>query len=163
MATKVGQSASGLSLDRLPPLGKVGVGVLLGSLIGALYFVVFFSEVDSDLTNAQRAESGLRQQLIAAERSREEYQRDADEKTRHEQQSREYKRKFFPDDPEMPAFLSPIQDVATMSGVSLTSWSPTEEIPDEFFARVPIKLTLSGEISPGRQVLSRRRAAKTGS
>src|SRR5271165_1922910 len=45
----------------------------------------------------------------------------------------------------MPTFLSTIQDVATMSGVNLTSWSPTDEVPDEFYARLPMKLTLGGK------------------
>ena len=144
MATKSPQATQGLSLDRLPPSGKVGVGFLLVVLIAALYFVVFFNDVDSDRTNAQRNESALRQKLADAEHSREEYQRDADEKTRREQKLREYK-KILPDNPEMPTFLSTVQDVATMSGVNLTSWSPTEEVPDEFYAKLPMKLTLAGK------------------
>ena len=44
----------------------------------------------------------------------------------------------------MPAFLSTIQDVATVSGVSLTAWSPTEQVPEEFYAKVPMKLSLKG-------------------
>jgi type IV pilus assembly protein PilO len=144
MATKTPQAAPGLALDRLPPAGKVGVGALFVVLIAALYFVVFYGDVESDRANAQHNESGLRQKLTEAERSREEYQRDAEEKTRREQKLREYK-KILPDDPEMPTFLSTIQDVATMSGVNLTSWSPTEEITDEFYAKLPMKLTLAGK------------------
>lgn len=134
----------GSTLDRLPPIAKVGVGFLFAVLIGVLYFVVFYSDVDTDITNAKNTEKALNQQLAAAEKSREEYQKDADEKTRREQQAREQK-KILPDDPEMPAFLATIQDVATVSGVNLTSWSPTEEIPEEFYAKVPMRLTLSGK------------------
>ncbi len=134
----------GSTLDRLPPIAKVGVGFLFTVLIGLLYFVVFYSDVDNDLTDAKRAEARLKTQLAEAEKSREEYQKDADEKTRREQQAREQK-KILPDDPETPAFLSTLQDVATVSGVNLTSWSPTEEVPMEFYAKVPMKLTLSGK------------------
>jgi type IV pilus assembly protein PilO len=134
----------GSTLDRLPPIAKVGVGFLFAVLIGVLYFVVFYSDVDTDITNAKNREKNLLQQLAEAEKSREEYQKDADEKTRREQQAREQK-KILPDDPEMPAFLATIQDVATVSGVNLTSWSPTEELPEEFYAKVPMKLTLSGK------------------
>lgn len=145
MATKAAAPAQGGSaLERLPPIAKVGVGFLFAMLIGVLYFVVFYSDVDTDLTNAKNKEKALRSQLAAAEKSREEYQKDADEKTRREQQAREQK-KILPDDPEMPAFLATIQDVATVSGVNLTSWSPTEEIPEEFYAKVPMKLTLTGK------------------
>jgi type IV pilus assembly protein PilO len=145
MATKPATPAPGGStLDRLPPIAKVGVGFLFAVLIGLLYFVVFYSDVDTDLTNARQKERGLRAQLADAEKSREEYQKDADEKTRREQQAREQK-KILPDDPEMPAFLSTLQDVATVSGVNLKSWSPTEQAPEEFYAKVPMKLTLSGK------------------
>lgn len=145
MASKTNApAAGGSSLDRLPPIAKVGVGALFAFLIGVLYFVVFYSDVDTDLTNAKKSERALRAQLAEAEKSREEYQKDADEKARREQQAREQK-KILPDDPEMPAFLATIQDVATVSGVNLTSWSPTEQVPEEFYAKVPMKLTLSGK------------------
>lgn len=145
MAAKPNAPAQGGStLDRLPPIAKVGVGFLFAFLIGVLYFVVFYSDVDTDMTTAKSREKNLRQQLAEAEKSRAEYQKDADEKTRREQQAREQK-KILPDDPEMPAFLATIQDVATVSGVNLTSWSPTEELPEEFYAKVPMKLTLKGK------------------
>lgn len=143
-AKSTAPAQGGSTLDRLPPVAKVGVGFLFAFLIGVLYFVVFYSDVDTDLTNAKNSERNLRAQLAEAEKSREEYQKDADEKTRREQQAREQK-KILPDDPEMPAFLATIQDVATISGVNLTSWSPTEQIPEEFYAKVPMKVTLSGK------------------
>jgi type IV pilus assembly protein PilO len=134
----------GSTLDRLPPVAKVGVGFLFAVLIGLLYFVVFYNDVDNDLTQAKQTEGRLKTMLAEAETSREEYQKDADEKTRREQQAREQK-KILPDDAETPTFLSTLQDVATVSGVNLTSWSPTEEVAMEFYAKVPMKLTLSGK------------------
>jgi len=143
-AAKGNAQAQGSTLDRLPPIAKVGVGFLFAVLIGLLYFVVFYSDVDNDLTQAKGMENKLKGMLSEAEKSREEYQKDADEKTRREQQAREQK-KILPDDAETPTFLSTIQDVATISGVNLTSWSPTEEVAMEFYAKVPMKLTLSGK------------------
>jgi type IV pilus assembly protein PilO len=134
----------GSTLDRLPPVAKVGVGFLFVVLIALLYFVVFYSDVDRDLGSAQQTEVNLKARLVEAETSREQYQKDADEKTRREQQAREQK-KILPDDAETPSFLSTIQDVATVSGINLTSWSPTEQVPMEFYAKVPMKLTLSGK------------------
>src|SRR5262249_38488955 len=137
--------ASGSTLDRLPPIAKAGVGFLFVVLVGLLYFVAFYSDVDGELTTAKNLEQNLKSQLADAQKSKEEYQKDADERTRREQQAREQK-KILPDDPETPAFLSTIQDVATVSGVNLTSWSPTEEAPMEFYAKVPMKLTLTGKV-----------------
>jgi type IV pilus assembly protein PilO len=145
MAAAKGSAAQGGStLDRLPPIAKVGVGFLFVALIGLLYFVVFYGDVDNDLTQAKKDETRLVAQLADAEKSKEEYQKDADEKARREQQAREQK-KILPDEAETPTFLSTLQDVATISGINLTAWSPTEEVPQEFYAKVPMKLQLSGK------------------
>lgn len=143
MAAKPTAQPAGSTLDRLPPIAKAGVGALFVVLVGLLYFVVFYSDVDNDLASARQNQTKLQGDLAKAQTSKEEYQKDLDEKTRGEQLAREQK-KILPDDPEMPAFLSALQGVATISGVNLTSWSPTEEAPAEFYAKVPMKLTLKG-------------------
>ena len=144
MATKPSAAPSGSTLDRLPPAAKVGVGLLFVGLVGLLYFVVFFGEVDSELSSARDLEKTLTEQLQKAERSKIEYQKDLDEKTRREQLGREQK-KILPDEPETPAFLSALQSVATLSGVNLTSWTPAEEYAQEFYVKIPMKLTLNGK------------------
>jgi type IV pilus assembly protein PilO len=144
MAAKPSLAVSSGALDRLPPIAKVGVGFLFVVLVGLLYFVVFYGELSNDLSSAIAREDSLHDELKKAEASKDEYQKDLDEKTRRESQAREQK-KILPDDPEMPSFLSSLQSVATNSGVSLTSWSPAEEMPSEFYAKVPMKLELVGK------------------
>ncbi|WP_437753128.1 type 4a pilus biogenesis protein PilO [Sorangium sp. So ce1389] len=144
MATKPNPAPAGSALDRLPPLAKVGVGALFAALVGILYFVGFYADVDSQIESAVQKQQALQSELTKAQASKAAYQKDLDEKTRREQLSREQK-KILPDESETPAFLSAIQGVATVSGVNLTSWSPTEEVPQEFFSKVPMKLTLSGK------------------
>jgi type IV pilus assembly protein PilO len=41
--------------------------------------------------------------------------------------------------------LATLQTVATISGVRLTSWSPQDELPQEFYAKVPMELKLVGK------------------
>jgi type IV pilus assembly protein PilO len=144
MAQKPAIAASGSTLDRLPPVAKVGVGLLFVVLVGLLYFVVFYSEVDAQLSQRKDLEDSLTAQLHDAEISKDNYQKDLDDKKRRETLSPTQK-KILPDDPEMPAFLSTIQSVATLSGVNLTAWSPVEEQAQEFYVKVPMKLTLTGK------------------
>src|SRR5262249_23303418 len=141
MAQKPAAAASGSTLDRLPKVAKVGVGLLFVVLVGLLYFVVFFTEVDAQLSQRRDLEESLTSQLRNAEISKSDYQKDLDDKKRRETLSPTQK-KILPDDPETPAFLSTIQGVATLSGVNLTAWSPVEEQPQEFYVKVPMKLTL---------------------
>jgi type IV pilus assembly protein PilO len=143
MAAKTASSAGGSSLDRLHPAGKVGLGLLFVVLIGALYFVAFYDELSTQLEGARSREEQLQGELARAEASKVAYQKDLDEKVRREQLAREQK-KVLPDESETPAFLSALQGAAILSGVNLTSWSPTEEAPQEFYAKVPMKLTLNG-------------------
>lgn len=144
MAAKPSATVSGSALDRLSPVGKFGLGLLFVVLFAALYYVVFYDEVATRYEAEKNKEVGLGDDLGRAKQSRELYQKDLDEKARREQLALQQK-KILPDDPETPAFLSGLQSVATIAGVNLTSWSPMEESRQEFFAKIPMKLTLKGK------------------
>jgi len=142
MAAKA-PAASGSTLDRLPLAGKIGVGLLFMALVGALFFVFVYEDLSNDLQNAKRKEVTLQGELRAAQTERKSYQRDRDEKIRSEARAEQTK-KVLPDEPETPAFLASLQQTATVAGINLTSWAPVDEVPQEFFAKVPMKLTLTG-------------------
>jgi type IV pilus assembly protein PilO len=144
MAAKPATAPAGSALDRLSPAGKILFGLISAALVGVLYFVFFYAELDSQIESAKQKYTALNSELARAQESKEAYQKDLDEKTRRETLSAQQK-KVLPDDPEMPAFLQALQNTATISGVELTSWAPADEIPQEFFARVPMKLTLKGK------------------
>ena len=132
-----------LTLGNLSLGGKVGLGFGLALLIGAVYFVVFFNEVSSAIASEQRQEQRLRQDLGNARQSEAAYNQDLMELTKKEQLQRELN-KILPETTESPAFLSAIQGVANVSGVTLQSWTPLPEVRQQFFAKVPMKLTLEG-------------------
>lgn len=136
-------AASGSTLDRLPLAGKIGVGLLFMALVGALFFVFVYEDLSNELQQAKRREVTLQGELRTAQAAKEAYQRDRDEKIRSEARAEQTK-KVLPDEPETPAFLASLQQMATVAGINLTSWAPVDEIPQEFFAKVPMKLTLTG-------------------
>jgi len=65
------------------------------------------------------------------------------ELTDREQRQRELE-KVLPTKTEHPAFLSSLQSVANMTGVTLSAWAPQGEVREKYYARVPMKLTLEG-------------------
>lgn len=136
-------AASGSTLDRLPLAGKIGVGLLFMALVGALFFVFVYEDLSNELQQAKRREVTLQGELRTAQAAKEAYQKDRDEKIRSEARAEQTK-KVLPDDPETPAFLASLQQTATVAGINLTSWAPVDEVPQEFFAKVPMKLTLTG-------------------
>ncbi len=130
-------------LARLSLPAKMVFGFVLTGAVALLYFIVFFAEVDGLITQAQAEEANLRGELAKAEDAKAVYQKDVEEKTRKQQLAREQK-KILPDEAEMPAFLAAVQGIATVSGISLTSYKPEDEVPEQFFARVPMSLSLTG-------------------
>lgn len=142
--TKAAPRAGGSALDRLPLAGKLGLGALLLSLGVAVYYVGFYGEIESEIANAKAKEGSLQNDLTAAKEAREAYQKDLAEKVRLEERASEQK-EMLPDQAETPSFLSSIQNAATASGVVLTSWTPIQEVSQQFYAKVPMKITASGQ------------------
>lgn len=130
-------------LARLNRGAKVVIGVVLVALTAVVYFVVFHNDLQTSV-NTARADFGKRTtELNEAEAAKQAYQKDLAELADREQRQRELS-KILPQTTEYPAFLSAIQAVANITGVNLIAWTPQEEVPEEFYARVPMKLTLSG-------------------
>ncbi|MBL8740912.1 MAG: type 4a pilus biogenesis protein PilO [Myxococcales bacterium] len=130
-------------LVRLSLPAKLAFGLVLLVVEAALYFIVFYADIDGQINESHSKEQELKGELQKAEEAKAAYQKDLEDKTRRQQQEREQK-KVLPDEAETPAFLANVQGLATISGVTLASFTPQDEVLDEYFARVPMALTLSG-------------------
>jgi type IV pilus assembly protein PilO len=131
------------ALGKLPLAAKIGVGLGLTVLVGVAYFVMGYSEVSSQIAAAKQQETKLRTDLADARESESAYLKDLAELTDKQQRQRELN-KILPEAAEYPSFLSALQGVANVTGVSLNSWDPMDEVPQQFFAKVPMRLTLGG-------------------
>jgi type IV pilus assembly protein PilO len=138
------KAAAPSSLAKLPLPARVGLVVGLCLLVAVAYFVVGYTDIAKQIEAAQNTEKALRKELAEVEDSRLEYTRDLALLTEKQQRARELN-KVLPETPDYPAFLSALQNVATVSGISLNSWDPLEPSPQQFFARVPMKLSLVGK------------------
>jgi type IV pilus assembly protein PilO len=135
---------SGLTLARLPVAAKVGVGAAIVFLTAIAYFIIFYSDVSSAIRSARNQETQLRQRLADARKAEYAYHQDLAELTDRQQRQREFN-KILPETTEYPAFLSAVQGVANVSGVDLQAWSPVEEVVQQFYAKVPMKLKVVGK------------------
>jgi type IV pilus assembly protein PilO len=122
---------------------KVGIGVVLLALPLAAYFIVFDSEVQAEIDAAVGKNQKLQADLKQAQAAEAAYQRDLQDLAERERNKRELM-KILPVTTEYPAFLSALQSVANLVGVELRAWTPLEEVPEEFYARVPMRVELSG-------------------
>jgi type IV pilus assembly protein PilO len=134
-----GQSA----LTRLNLPAKIGIGAVMLALSAVVYFVVFYGDLATEIKAEQGKERQLRDQLDEAKKAQRAYQLDLAELADRQQRQRELN-KILPATTESAAFLSSVQSVANIAGVNLAAWTPQDEVPDVFYARVPMRLEFEG-------------------
>jgi type IV pilus assembly protein PilO len=131
------------SLNRLPIAGKIGVGAVLCALLGVAYYVLLHTDVAARIDREKRQTGELDAELSRQRQSQASYFADRDELAMRQQKQRELN-KVLPTDTEAATFLSAIQAVSNIAGIDLKAWTPMEEVPQTFFAKVPMKLQLTG-------------------
>ncbi|MBX3217788.1 MAG: type 4a pilus biogenesis protein PilO [Labilithrix sp.] len=132
-----------LSLNRLPIVGKIGVGTLFCVLLGVAYYVLLHTDVAARTDRERSRTSELETELSKVKQSQASYFADRDELAMRQQKQRELN-KVLPTDTEAATFLSALQAVSNISGIDLKAWSPMDEVPQTFYAKVPMKLQISG-------------------
>jgi len=131
------------SLNRLPIAGKIGVGALLCSLLGVAYYVLLHTDVAARIDREKRSTGELEAELSRQRQSQASYFADRDELAMRQQKQRELN-KVLPTDTEAATFLSALQAVSNISGIDLKAWTPMEEVNQAFFAKVPMRLQITG-------------------
>jgi type IV pilus assembly protein PilO len=132
-----------LSLNRLPVAGKIGVGAVLCTLLAVAYYVLLHTEVAARTDRERAKTSELETELSRVKQAQASYFADRDELAMLQQKQRELN-KVLPTDTEAAAFLSALQAVSNISGIDLKAWAPMEEVPQTFYAKVPMKLQITG-------------------
>lgn len=131
------------ALARLPMPARIFGTLGLFILVGVGYYVVFYSDVAKSIEQAQASRLQLERDLEAAKTAESAYQKDLEELARRRERERELN-KILPPTTEYPAFLASVQSVANMAGVELVAWVPQSEVKDQYYARVPMKVELTG-------------------
>lgn len=134
-------ASSGLSRVSLPAKFGIGAGLLV--LVAVAYYFVFHTDVSSSIEAAERQEATLRDQLAEARKKEFAYQKDLAELTDRQQRQRDLN-KILPPTTESASFLSSLQSVANVAGISLAAWTPQDEVVEQYYARVPMSIELEG-------------------
>lgn len=132
-----------LSLSRLPLAGKIGFGALFCALLGVAYYVLLHTDVAARIDREKQHSNELEAELSKQRQSQASYFADRDELAMRQQKQRELN-KVLPTESQAATFLSALQTVSNISGIDLKAWSPLEEVPQTFFAKVPMRLQLTG-------------------
>src|SRR5437899_3411919 len=133
-----------LNLAKVGLPARILVGAGFFSLIALTYWVVFYTDVSSKIESSKTASSQLNADLAAQQQAQASYFADRDELALRQQRQRELN-KVLPAESEQAAFLSSIQQVSNVSGIDLKGWTPMDEKTEAFFAKVPMRLDVTGK------------------
>jgi type IV pilus assembly protein PilO len=131
------------TLAKLPLAARVALGAAIVLLTFGAYWFVFYSDVAAKIEGAQRQKKQLADELAQQQQVLAVYFADRDEVALREQRAREFN-KVLPPDAEEDAFLSSVQQASNAAGIDLKGYAPLEEVPQSFYAKVPMKLEMSG-------------------
>jgi type IV pilus assembly protein PilO len=141
MAAKKPGAGGGFS--RLPTSQKALALLLLMVLVAIGYWAALYRPLAGDIEDAEEREIRLaseERQWVTKQATYHE-----DKKTLNEQRAREREQlKILPDQANMDSFLEALNGNAELAGLHLVSTVPADEEPEDFYARVPVALRLSG-------------------
>jgi type IV pilus assembly protein PilO len=140
MAPPTAQSA----LSRAPKYARAGAAFAAVLLTSGAYWFVFYSDAAAKIEGAERQQKALRDELVQEQQAEASYFADRDELALREQRGRELN-KLLPPDAQEDAFLSSVQQASNAAGIDLKAYAPQEEMSQNFYAKVPMRLEMSGK------------------
>jgi type IV pilus assembly protein PilO len=131
-------------LSKVPFWGKFAIGAGMALLTAGGYWFIFYSDVAAKIEGAERQKKQLKDDLAQQTQAEASYFADRDELALREQRARELN-KVLPPEAETDAFLSSVQTASNSAGINLMGYAPQEEVSQAFYAKVPMKLDMSGK------------------
>jgi len=131
------------ALARLPLAGKIGIGAALSALVVFVYWFIFYSDTASKIAGAEQQKQTLNDALAQQQQVQATYFADRGELALREQRAHELN-KVLPPDAQEDAFLSSVQQASNTAGIDLQGYTPKDEVPQAFYAKIPMHLDLKG-------------------
>ena len=109
----------------------------------ALYYFVFYEPLDEERTAEEARKTTLQQEFRTAEGNLRRYNTDVAELARARQRAQQLQT-VLPNDPDIPGFMRAVNALSEASGLQLSLIQPVEERVEQYYARIPVQLTLHG-------------------
>jgi type IV pilus assembly protein PilO len=130
-------------LLRLKTPVKVAATAGLVALIGVVYYMLFYMDMQDQIKGAEVQQRKLTAEKEDYEKRKKEYLAYRNELTQLQQEQRELL-KALPKRAEIPTFLSSIQEQAELAGLEVLSLAIESESPAELYVRIPVRIEIRG-------------------
>ncbi len=118
------------------------LGVLV-VLIALIFWQMYYSPLQDDLTSAQSQHETLEKKLKEVEKRKKTYDEDV-QRMEDLKIASVKQRQMLPVESEMASFLNNLNSVAELTGLEILSVTPLAEAPEKYYATIPVKLELKG-------------------
>jgi Tfp pilus assembly protein PilO len=138
-------ASSGALADfaRLPPERKALVFIVIGAVLGLLYFQFVFKSLNSQLDDERTKHDT--QIATSAQLTNDIPKYDVERAHKKQlQETIDENQKALPTEAELPAFYETLNRKILESGVELNSWEEQHEEPLESFVKVPVTIEITG-------------------
>lgn len=130
-------------VSRLEMKQKMLIAVAACILPGVAFFFLAYSPKSSEIKALETQKAGLEEEIRKVEKI-------AKDLDKHKAEMAEVQRLFseasllLPDEKEIPSLLATISGQATSSGLDVLSFKPLAEKPLQFYAEIPVDISVQG-------------------
>lgn len=130
-------------LLKLKGPAKAGVTLGAAAFICFVYYMMFYSDMESAISRAQGNQTALKEERESYVRRQSEYLAYRNELTLLQEKQREILR-ALPKEQEIPSFISSIQEQAELAGLEVLNLNIDEELPEPLYIKIPVKMEVRG-------------------
>ena len=130
-------------VSRLDQKKKLFIFIAVCALPIALFVFLYFSPKTKEITGLSNNKTNLEREIQKVEAT-------VRELDKHKAEMKETELKFraasllLPEQKEIPSLLTNISSQGTNSGLEFISFKPRAETPKEFYAEIPVSITING-------------------
>ncbi len=128
---------------KLKNSAKVGLTLGLGAVLCLVYYTMFYSDLDDEITRSRASQEALKQERESYVRRQAEYLAYRNELTLLQEKQREILR-ALPKEQEIPSFISSIQEQAELAGLEVLNLNIDEEFPEPLYIKIPVRMEVRG-------------------
>jgi type IV pilus assembly protein PilO len=122
---------------------KAAITVGLLAVIFGVYYLLFYTDLAAEITNAEGGQKQLLTEKESYEKRKREYVAYRDELRKLQEEQRELL-KALPKKAEIPSFISSMQEQAELSGLEVLTMTIDAEAPEELYVRIPVRMEVRG-------------------